>query len=51
MAAIWHEWLPASHRNVSQPAAGSPRMIEYYAENFDPETGLGDMEVWLPLQA
>ncbi len=51
IAAIWHEWLPASHRSVSQPAAGSPRMIEYYAENFDPETGLGDMEVWLPLQA
>ena len=48
-AAIWHEWLPASHRNVSHPAAGAPQMIEYYAENFDPETGLGDIEVWLPL--
>jgi AraC family transcriptional regulator len=51
MAAIWHEWLPASHRNVSHPAAGAPQMIEYYAENFDPQTGLGDIEVWLPLEA
>jgi AraC family transcriptional regulator len=50
-AAIWHEWLPASHRNVSHPAAGAPQMIEYYAENFDPETGLGDIEVWLPLDS
>jgi AraC family transcriptional regulator len=50
-AAIWHEWLPASHRNVSHPLGGAPQMIEYYAENFDPETGFGDIEVWLPLDA
>jgi AraC family transcriptional regulator len=51
MAAIWHEWLPSSSHTASHPTAGAPQMVEYYGENFDPQTGLGDIEVWLPLQA
>lgn len=51
VAAIWHDWLPASQLHVSHPAAGAPQMIEYYAENFDPQSGLGDIELWLPLEA
>ena len=32
-----------------RPAKGFPSFLEYYGPGFDPETGLGDMEVWLPL--
>jgi AraC family transcriptional regulator len=28
----------------------SPNLVEYYGENFDPESGTGDMEVWIPIQ-
>ena len=31
------------------PAKGFPSFLEYYGPGFDPATGLGDMEVWLPL--
>lgn len=32
-----------------RPVKGFPGFLEYYGPGFDPETGLGDMEVWLPL--
>lgn len=35
----------AGHR----PSQGAPAFLEYYGPGFDPETGLGDIEVWLPL--
>ncbi len=43
------------HRTVSaacagrQPVEGLPGFLEYYGPGFDPATGLGDIEVWLPL--
>lgn len=30
--------------------AGKPGFLEYYGPAFDPETGLGDLEVWTPLE-
>ena len=50
MNAIWNEWLPTSGRVVAHPDADSPSMIEYYGEDFDPEAGLGAIEVWLPIK-
>ncbi|HEY5019826.1 MAG TPA: GyrI-like domain-containing protein [Steroidobacteraceae bacterium] len=50
MMAIWNQWLPTSGRVLAHPNAGSPDMIEYYGEDFDPETGLGAIEVWLPIK-
>lgn len=43
--AIWHEWLP---RSGLQPVDGPE--FEVYGERFDPDTGLGGIEVWSPVQ-
>jgi AraC family transcriptional regulator len=44
--AVWTKWLPASGRK----SASGP-CIERYDENFNPQTGMGGMEFWLPVQA
>ena len=41
----FHSWLPASGRS----AGAFPSMLEFYGEDFDPETGHGRVEIWLPL--
>jgi AraC family transcriptional regulator len=51
MMAIWNRWLPTSGRVLAHPEAESPDMIEYYGEDFDPDTGLGSIEVWLPVRS
>jgi len=45
-AAIWNRWLPDS---AGEPA-DDPAAIERYGEGFDPTTGTGDIEAWLPLK-
>jgi len=47
--AIWGEWLPASNYKVATEE-GVPGMVEYYGEDFDPVTGLGTMELWIPIE-
>lgn len=44
--AIWREWLP----NSGLKAADAP-FFELYPEAFDPLTGTGGFEVWLPVQS
>lgn len=46
-AAIFGEWLPAA---CVKAAAGPLMMIEHYDERFDPRTGEGGAEIWVPLQ-
>jgi len=46
MNAIWNGWLPQS----GHEAADAP-LFERYDETFDGRTGLGGIEVWLPLKA
>lgn len=43
--AAYRTWLPTSGRTV----ASFPDVLEFYGEDFDPETGLGRVEIWLPL--
>ena len=43
---IWSKWLPDSGLH----AANSPA-FERYTPEFNPETGFGGTEIWLPLQA
>ena len=43
--AVWRDWLPAS----GFKAADAP-FFEFYPERFDPRTGEGGFEVWLPIQ-
>jgi AraC family transcriptional regulator len=44
IGAIINEWVPASGYKF----AALPSMLERYGENFSPQTGTGDMEIWLP---
>ena len=41
---IWNHWLPAS----GMKAADAPN-FERYDENFDPLTGNGGLEIWIPI--
>ena len=43
---LWHEWLPQS----GLQAADAPD-FERYDHHFDPATGVGGVEIWLPLKA
>ena len=43
---IWNKWLPESGRKVAERAE-----LERYDENFDPATGNGGFEIWVPLKA
>ncbi|MGX4769881.1 GyrI-like domain-containing protein [Bradyrhizobium guangdongense] len=45
VSAIWNQWLPASGLN----AADAPN-FERYDETFDPVTGNGGLEIWLPVR-
>lgn len=43
--AIWGVWLPASgHQALDAPD------FELYDDRFDPRTGEGEVEIWLPLR-
>lgn len=46
MAAIWGQYLP----NCPFKADGDSPMFELYDERFDPRTGLGGIEVWIPVR-
>jgi AraC family transcriptional regulator len=42
---IWNQWLPASGLSV----ADAPN-FERYDQNFDPRTGNGGFEIWVPVK-
>lgn len=44
MSTIWNRWLPES----SCEAADAPN-LERYDESFDPRTGTGGLEIWIPV--
>ena len=46
MAAIWNQWFPES----GYQAAKAPT-LERYGPEFNPSTGLGGFEIWIPIQA
>jgi AraC family transcriptional regulator len=43
--AIW-KWLPESGLEASL----LPLFFERYGEGFDPEKGMGDIEIWVPIK-
>jgi len=45
--AIWVRWAP----ECGLPVAHGAPCLERYTPEFDPRTGLGGMEVWVPLEA
>jgi AraC family transcriptional regulator len=43
--SIWSQWLPGSgHKLADAP------FFERYGEAFDPRTGSGGFEIWIPLK-
>ena len=44
-SAIWNDWLPAHHRRT----ANGPSLERCMAA-FDPRTGLGGIEIWIPVE-
>ncbi len=46
MQAIWTDWLPQSGHEVAEAP-----LFERYDDQFDPKTGLGGVEIWVPLKA
>jgi AraC family transcriptional regulator len=45
-ATIWNKWLPES----GHVAADAPE-FERYGEDFDPVSGTGGVEIWIPLKS
>jgi AraC family transcriptional regulator len=45
-SAIWNEWLPAQDLRAADAAS-----LERHLESFDPRTGLGGVEIWIPIKA
>jgi predicted transcriptional regulator YdeE len=43
---IWSEWAPYAGLKIAHAPA-----FERYSEEFDPKTGKGGMEIWIPLEA
>ena len=41
---------PGSGHEVARAAGGAPDFFERYGEKFDPRTGMGDIEVWIPIK-
>lgn len=47
--AIERDWLPSSGHTAAPTQPGTPSFFERYGEKFDPKTGIGDIEVWVPI--
>jgi AraC family transcriptional regulator len=45
--AIWSRWLPAS----GHEAAAAADFFARYGEGFDPQSGMGGVEIWIPIKA
>ena len=45
---IWSAWFPESSHKAARPVAGAPDFFERYGEDFDPQLGMGDVEVLDP---
>ena len=44
---IWKEWIPIS--GCSKPD-GANFFFERYGDGFDPQKGIGDIEIWVPVE-
>ncbi len=45
---IWKEWIPKT--KFEKPEESDFFFFERYGEEFDPETGTGDIEIWVPVK-
>lgn len=49
MCAIFDEWLPQSDYELVQQSAHCLHHLEKYGEQFNPQTGEGGVEIWVPV--
>lgn len=49
ISAIFDTWLPTSNFNHAVREKNSVHFVEFYGAEFNGETGMGGMEVWLPV--
>jgi len=47
---IVNQWLPNSSHELTTIADQDAAQFERYGEAFDPETGAGNIEVWVPIK-
>lgn len=48
--AIDQQWLPNSNYVPAPGTPIQPYLIERYGEGFDPVSGMGDIEIWIPVE-
>jgi AraC family transcriptional regulator len=48
--AIAHDWLPRSGHKAPPVREGAPDFFERYSREFNPQTGTGGIEIWVPIQ-
>ena len=49
--AIFERWLRESGYKPATGSAETPDFLERYSEEFNPATGMGGIEVWVPIQS
>jgi len=49
--AIQTQWFPDSGHEPVRPTGDAPDFFERYSESFDPNTGTGGIEVWVPIKS
>jgi AraC family transcriptional regulator len=49
--AIGTKWFPESGQELTAPDGEAPNFFERYSEEFDPRTGMGGMEIWIPVKS
>jgi hypothetical protein len=42
---IWNKWLPESEHEAADGIS-----FELYDKRFDPQTGMGGVEIWIPVK-
>lgn len=48
--SVFRNWLPTSGFEMAAIGSGEPYVLERYGERFDPATGRGDIEIWIPVR-
>jgi AraC family transcriptional regulator len=48
--AIGAKWFPESGQEPASRTGEAPDFFERYSEDFDPRTGMGGMEIWIPVK-
>jgi AraC family transcriptional regulator len=47
---VFDHWLPGSGQELDLKPGNKLHFFERYGEGFNPETGIGDIEIWIPLK-